>query len=363
MTTTDSQNVRFAVTTSVVVHALLLLGLAWIMGLETAARLSVARQAKAREVPSVALLFPEQVIPTPALRPKLNTRQYIRTAENEPATGKPVKSDFISDRNTKAASEVAPFPDGDKPMPTSLGGARPTGELLNREHREGKLADGSPSKPAPPPPAAVKPSVTPLQPREPLTVPQLKPREMAKVDAPTVAKLMEDMDKEGGRMDATKLAIRDKSAVPAVAAIPATSPAAATAPEHPKPTQEAFSPMTRTAKVKGTITNKGAAAVDAEASPVGRFMRSVTSAVEKTWHEYRQQRGEAVAEGYLKVSFYVNREGHVDDLKFIEKSGNALMDSFTLDAILHADIAPIPKDLLPLLDDGRFPVEYEIIIQ
>ncbi len=121
--------------------------------------------------------------------------------------------------------------------------------------------------------------------------------------------------------------------------------------------------MTRTAKVKGTISNKGEASVDAEATPMGRFMRSVTSAVEKTWHEYRLKRGDAVSFGYLKVSFYVNRDGHVDDLTFIEKSGNPLMDSFTLDAILHAEIAPIPKDLLPLLDDERFPVEYEIIIQ
>ena len=103
--------------------------------------------------------------------------------------------------------------------------------------------------------------------------------------------------------------------------------------------------------------------MDAEATPNGRYTTAVINSVEKTWNEYRLKRGDAVLSGYLRVTFYVNRDGHVEDLKFIEKSGNALMDSFTLDAILHTEIAPIPRDLLPLLDDERFPVGIDFILQ
>ena len=127
-------------------------------------------------------------------------------------------------------------------------------------------------------------------------------------------------------------------------------------------TMEDFSPLTRKAAVKGTISNKGDAAVDAEATPMGQFMRLVTAAVEKKWHEYQVKNAASVTFGYLRVRFYVNRAGHVEAPEFLEKSNNPLMDDFTLDAILAADLPPIPKDLLPLLEENRIPIEYSIII-
>jgi hypothetical protein len=128
------------------------------------------------------------------------------------------------------------------------------------------------------------------------------------------------------------------------------------------PAMKAFSPFTETARTKGTISNLGEAAVDAEATEMGKFMRTVTSAVEKKWHLLRRTHADAVSYGYLKVRFFVNREGRPEDVKFIEKANNPQMEDFTLEAILKAEIPPIPRDLLPMLDGERFPVEYEIII-
>ncbi len=400
LTTSDSQNVRFGIITSVVVHVLLLLLLAWNMGLNQAARRLLSVQARAKEEPTVALLFPEQVIPTAALRPRLDTKPFIRSTQASPEVDKPAKSDFVSDHNTKAASSVAPFPDGDTPMPSSLGGDRATHQLVNQDFHAGEKPSapgGNPPAPAPalskaepatatvpPPPAPVtaRPSVTPLAPHEPSTVPQVSPKEIAKADAPTVAKMMEEMDKESGRLDVTKLPIEVKKAEfssilkgPTVPAPPQGRPVETPPARPPMPwdlqlTHETkkdapadYSPMTRTAKVKGTISNKGEAAVDAEATPNGRYTAKVTAAVEKTWNEFYLRLNNAVPSGYLRVTFYVNREGHVEDLHFLEKSGNAETDSFTLDAILHAQIAPIPRDLLPFLEDERILVEYDIIIQ
>ena len=374
LTTTESKNVRFAITTSVLVHVLLLLILGWFMGLSTSARLLLKQQLAVKEEPKVTMIFPEQFIPTPKLRPKLNTKQYIRTTQNDPAPAKPGKSDFISDRNTKAAAEAAPFPDGDKPMPSSRGESRPTLELVNRNFHEGKVASDAAGKPATATPAMAAPTeprVNPLQPEEPKTVPQVKPTpkavEVAKADAPTVAKMIEDMDKDSGRMDVTKLPLQVKKAdtsppAPPEPSKPATQPPEAPASVPSKRVMEDFSPITRKASVKGTISNKGEASVDAEATPMGQFMRVVTGAVEKKWHEFRLKHAGTVSNGFLRIKFYVNRAGHVEQPEFLEKSGNPLMDDFTLDAILAADLPPIPKDLLPLLEEDRVPVEYSIII-
>ena len=95
---------------------------------------------------------------------------------------------------------------------------------------------------------------------------------------------------------------------------------------------------------------------------MGMFMSRVTSAVEKKWHLLRVQNAGAVSYGVLKVRFFVNREGKPEDIRFIERANNPRMEDFTLEAILKADIPPIPKDLIPMLENERFPVEYDIII-
>lgn len=104
--------------------------------------------------------------------------------------------------------------------------------------------------------------------------------------------------------------------------------------------------------------------MDAEATPAGRFMRQVTSAVEKRWHElFSKQKPDAGNAGYLKVRFFVNKEGKPQDLVFVEKTGNAVIEDLTLDAILKAEIPAMPKELVPLLEGERLLVEYDIVIQ
>jgi outer membrane biosynthesis protein TonB len=124
-----------------------------------------------------------------------------------------------------------------------------------------------------------------------------------------------------------------------------------------------MTPETRTAETKGSISNIGEEdSVAAAATPVGRYMRQVTSAVEKKWHYFRTQEADAVEPGRLSLRFYVNKFGKVEDLKFTMKDANALMEDFTIEAILKAEIPPIPSDLLPVLDKERLEINYDIVI-
>lgn len=350
---------RFAITTSVAVHVLVLLFFAWLMGLGSSARLLLQQQMAVKEVPVVTMIFPTQILPTP---PKLPAQQFIRTSQNAPLAEKPAKSSFISDRNTKAASETAPFPDGDKAAPSSTGMKLPTVEVASSEFHDGKITPQS---------MAAKPAISPRVPAEPATPPPSPakpPVETAKASTPKLAKMIEEMDKEASRLDTTKLPLEVKKAETAKTPAAEPKPSATSAPAEPpapKPamrTMEDFSPLVLKPAVKGTISNRGEASVDAEATPMGRFVNLVTNAVDKKWHEYQVKNAGSVSFGYLRVRFYVNRAGHVEQPEFLEKSNNPLMDDFTLDAILAADVPPIPQDLLPLLDDNRVPVEIGFII-
>jgi hypothetical protein len=355
----DSKNVQIGITTSVVLHVLLFLLLAWVSGLDQAASSLLRKAKQAAEEPTVTLLFPEQILPTPVLKPKLDTKSYIRTTQNEAVADKPVKSDFISDRNTKAASKEAAFPDATAPMPSMKGIDQPTLELANRSLQDGKPANDNAAKPAPL-------MLAQLAPQEPKTLPMTPPKEVAKAEPTPMAKMMEQLDKAEVTLSTAKLPIEVKKPSLSDEPIPQMAPPKEALPlpstQVTPPAMKEFSPFTETARTKGTISNLGEAAVDAEATEMGKFMRTVTSAVEKKWHLLRRTHADAVSYGYLKVRFFVNREGRPEDVKFIEKANNPQMEDFTLEAILKAEIPPIPRDLLPMLDGERFPVEYEIII-
>ncbi len=411
MTAYPDKNLRIAITGSLVVHALLFLVLAWMFAGEAARRLWQQAMAQPKEK-EVTLLFPEQIIPEPPpmLPPPPQKKEiYIRTAQNERTDAAPKNAAFISDRNTKAATVKAPFPDGTEPLPTMDGLKLPTRELADRDHRDGELKDdarpkapkGAPAmlqpqpQTPPTPPSIVKPKDA-APPPQPVAPPQVVAK--AVPESTPLTKMMEEADKALASVEKNRLTIEVKKAeatpdTPPMPQTPApqTPPARETAqamPESPQqqpvpkalpvlddPTTrttrnqdpDAFTPFTRTTQTKGTISNRGTeAAVDAEESPKGRYIRQVTGQVEKKWHLYRLLRRDGVTYGSLEIVFYVNKKGKVEGLRVVnDKESNPVLTGFTLQAIRDAVIPPIPADVIPTLpmnDQERLKIEYNVLI-
>jgi hypothetical protein len=133
-------------------------------------------------------------------------------------------------------------------------------------------------------------------------------------------------------------------------------PAAATPPAG-------FSGLRAPTKLRGTITNQGPASVDAEDTPTGRYMKQVTGAIEKEWHRKRRLNRDFVTFGTIKLEFHVNARGEVRNLAIKNRSGaNAVMQDFTLNAVLDASIPPMPDGLTEILDRELLLISYDIIV-
>ena len=117
---------------------------------------------------------------------------------------------------------------------------------------------------------------------------------------------------------------------------------------------------------KGRSTPGTKSTVVEDKTPKSRYIQQVTGQVEKKWHIYRQLRREGVYFGSLRIIFYVNKMGKVEDLKVInDKDSNKVLTEFTLQAIRDAEIPPMPADVIPLLplnDQERLKVEYYVLI-
>lgn len=373
MTLTENRTLQIGIAGSLAVHLVLFVVLAWLWGMQTAARWLSRPPADGEK--EVTMVFAEQIIPLPAPAPppppKPAPKPYIRTTQNQAAAAAPAKADFVSDRNTVAASRKAAFPDGTEPLPTSEGRERPTMELANRTFRDGETKnDSAPSALPVPPPMRVPDPLIPraADPASPGAVAATQP-------VSPMAKVVDELDKNMARVDTGTLPFEVKKADPAdsppKAEAPRNPPVAkaipvdpATGQPLPDPQKNAFQPETHTGKVKGTITNRGEASVNAVETPMGRYMRAVTSAVEKKWHQYRRQKADAVTPGELSLRFYVTRSGATEDLQITSDRAKAdpRMADFTLQAIMDADIPPIPRELLPVLEKERVEIEYNVLI-
>ena len=67
--------------------------------------------------------------------------------------------------------------------------------------------------------------------------------------------------------------------------------------------------------------------------------------------------------GTIKLEFHVDARGEVHDLTIKNRSGaNAVMQDFTLNAVLDATIPPMPAGLSEILDRELLLISYDIIV-
>jgi outer membrane biosynthesis protein TonB len=342
---------------SLVIHALILLYLAWVWGMEISRQLA-QQNASIATAPKVELLFPDQVAPF-LLTPKKEQRAYIRTSQNEAEESAPADAPFISDRNTRAASKLPPLAQATLAMPTTRGDAPVKGNLAQRDYQEGQIRNDTrppdtatpldlrlPAAPSIPKPESQPPTPQPKPKTQPKTRPQNTVSNTPSIKPP--------LPKPQVRIPV--------ESPPAPPPRPASPQSLIRAPGEAAP--DAFTPFTRKANVDGSISREGEDAVDAAATPYGKYHSKATAAISQKWYLYVQLAKDSVNYGRVRFRFYLDRKGKPQDLQILSDARDAdpRMRELTLRAILDAAIPPIPPELLPELENGRLKMEYEAIV-
>ncbi|MGK0185536.1 MAG: hypothetical protein ACI9R3_001314 [Verrucomicrobiales bacterium] len=413
--------VEIAVTASVVVHVVLaLIALPAMMKAASAMAAIPAKdtaigqqfdseKSEADEMPvALEIELPQfvQMVAREELRDSLI--DYLRTTQNE-ATEVPENPAFQSDRNTQAASELPPDADADVPLPSQRGVDIPVVELATREYVDGEIADdrslgnhapelaaAALAQPAQPALAAANPQPSPLAAQEEAAGEETseadEDEKFAEDASPAVPEeefaqnpnsdqiiatveqpqTIYDQPRETEINDAPSERTRPRQGAldtprevydPLAAHRPPSPVSPALRPGTDSAAPDIFQPQTRQNELRGTISNRGTAAADAVDTPMGRYMRKVTSAIEKEWNRKRIAKSDFVTYGNIRLTFFVDRTGKVKDLRIANpEKANPVMQDFSLSAVLEAPIPPIPKNLLSDLTGDRLPVTYDIII-
>jgi TonB family protein len=262
---------------------------------------------------------------TPKPRPA-----YVQTSESQRADKPPENSVFESDKDTHAASPLPAA--GDAPVPTQDGRDQPGLSLENKEYKAGPVArESSP---------AVQPrQETAPQPKAEESKPKMTPQQSTQL-----ALLEPPKPKTSPRPKAAK-AVRQEQQQQA---------------QTPQP--PGYQPQTRITRIRGNISNKGRAALSATATPLGRYKKMLSDAIGSRWYYYVTEQLGLLNVGTVEVRFIVRQNGNVERVQVLRNSSNESFAACTVRAIMEADIPPIPKELVPMLEGSRIEIEYSFTI-
>ncbi|MFM8364795.1 MAG: hypothetical protein ACKOAS_06530 [Verrucomicrobiota bacterium] len=307
-----------ALVVSVLLHLLLVLGAAWMLlrAVDTTAPPTLAEEEPVR----LTILPP---VPQPTPKP-----QFISTPPRENLERAPSKdAAFESDNDSLAASEAPP--EGAEPLPSLQGIEAPGIQLQDQQYAAGKTEQ--PAAPtsekaqqaAAAAPAEPQPTPRPVEDLALLETPKPTPKPQ-----PTPEKNLEQKKEQPAR------------------------------PASPS----GYQPETRITRLRGNISNRGRASVEANATPLGRYKKQVADAIGSRWYYHVNSQMGLLNIGTVEIRFQVFPDGKVKAPRVLSNTSNESFASVSLAAVVQAEIPPIPPELIGLLENGRLEIDYTFTI-
>jgi len=261
----------------------------------------------------------ELTIVAPESRPKQKP-SYVETSESQHADKPPEDAPFESDKETRAASAVPAT--GEAPVPSQDGTESPALSFENKEYTAGPQARETTPEPEAEPKAEPK-----FTPRPSTQLALLEPPKPQTTPRPQSAKAVEQQKQQ---------------------------------PQVPRP--PGYQPQTRITRIRGNISNRGRSAVSATATPLGRYKKMLSDAIGSRWYYYVSDQMGLLNVGTVEVRFVVRESGKVERMQVLRNSSNESFAACTVRAIMEAEIPPIPKELVPMLESSRIEIEYSFTI-
>ena len=139
------------------------------------------------------------------------------------------------------------------------------------------------------------------------------------------------------------------------------------APETERPTeasqaQSAYRPYKERTRISGNITNRGISAVNALGTPLGQYQKYVLDAIGSRWYTLVEQKNDLVNIGTTDVTFVIDRNGHVKNLKITANTSNETLANVCIQSIQDAQLPPMSEDVVAAVRPEGLPMEIPFTI-
>jgi outer membrane biosynthesis protein TonB len=253
------------------------------------------------------------IVDLPPRAPELQKPKNPMFHETDPTKAtvdQPIEKTFESNANSKAASELPA--EGSAPLPSQLGGVRPTTDL---ETHEATLAQAG-ALPQP----TIRPEEKPSPSAAPTAQPTATPPDQLAMLRPTPT--------------------------------PAAQPTAT-----PQQIRSNYQPLKQQKRMSGAISNRGPSSVNAVGTPLGRYQKMLNDAVGSRWYRYVDQKSDLIGIGTARVVFSIDRSGAVRNLKIVQNTSNESFANVCLQSVAEVQLPPIPEDVAATLPSDGLEME------
>ncbi len=329
----ERRKVWWAVLASIVVHLMIGLSLA-AFGSSDPPEVALAED----QPPQLTIMQLAEPTPPP-LVPKNAPMTTVDPARKSALA--PKEKTFEANENSIAAAEKAAT--ANNQLPGQDGKERPFTNL--EEHANSFASAGSTPQPKPSPTAPPKQEPTPNE-TIPPAAPTLAPNQFALLtQTPTPVP--------------SPLQTEQKTEIPTPTETPTPTPP----PEETPPARaSSYQDLQQKTVIRGGINNRGRSAVNALGTPQGRYKKLLEDAIGSRWYHYTADKADLISIGTTSVTFEIEADGKVRNLRMTENTANEASASIALRSIQETKFPPIPDDLLGALPDGRFTMEESFTI-
>jgi TonB family protein len=107
----------------------------------------------------------------------------------------------------------------------------------------------------------------------------------------------------------------------------------------------------------GNISKRGVSSVNAVGTPLGRYEKSVYTAIGSRWYKLCDENRDRVDIGTVSVQFVVAPDGKIGNIKVISGGTSASFTNLCLQSVQDAKPEPIPEDVVDILPPEGLPGE------
>ena len=93
-------------------------------------------------------------------------------------------------------------------------------------------------------------------------------------------------------------------------------------------------------------------------SPVGIYKKRISEAIGSRWHDYMVQHNDRVTVGIVRASFFVTREGLIQEIRILENTSNEAFSEVCTRAIRDAKFPPPPPEAFEAKKDDRMALTF-----
>jgi outer membrane biosynthesis protein TonB len=143
---------------------------------------------------------------------------------------------------------------------------------------------------------------------------------------------------------------------------PTPAQKAKTATRPSQSSESGFQPETRVTRLRGNVSNRGKASLEANATPLGRYKKQVSDAIGSRWYYYVNSQMGLLNIGTVDIRFTVTPEGKIKSPQVLSNSSNESFASVSLASVVQAEVPPMPPEVAKLIENGRLEIDFSFTI-